>query len=138
MKKLIIATLLGVSLFSMMSATKRIQAESVPTSSEVKTIVVGEDETGNNSKSRVYQLTYKTMKITNRTMAIFDNNGLQHWHAKKVTVNGKQWWKVGENQYFKPERVAVVNTDRMSELGMSVTNYANYTDDENVSMINEF
>jgi len=136
LKKLIISTLLSLSLITV-TTVKSMQADVNENQSEIKTIVVAANKSGNNEKSRVYQLTDQKMYKTNRTMATFSNNHLNHWWGQLVEINGENWWKVGENQYFKTSRVNVINADSMKEHGLSISNYVNFNGKNGVSMIDE-
>lgn len=136
MKKLVIAAVLSFSLFSV-TTSSLVQADVQNDSSEVKTIVVSVGDDDSNNDARVYQYVNGTMRITNRTMKIANKSRITHWHGQEVKLAGKNWWKVGENQYFKPDRVEVVNTERMEQLGLSIENYANFNGKNGVSMIDE-
>jgi len=139
MKKGIISILLGMCILIMTAGSTNVNAVSVAEENigEVKTIVVADGDYGNNEKSRVYQLVGKDMRRTNRTMATFNNSGIVHWYAQEVKADGENWWKVGENQYFKPARVNVVNLNAMKEHNLTVENYANFDNKSGISMIKE-
>lgn len=134
MKKLIVALLMS---FGFTVATTINTAQADTETNEIKTIVVAADKSGNNTKARVYQLTDKKIYKTNRTMATFDKTGINHWYGQLVEINNQKWWKVGENQYFKPDRVEIVNVDFMQQHGLAIKNYVNYAVKNGVSMIKD-
>ncbi|WP_057879493.1 hypothetical protein [Companilactobacillus kimchiensis] len=137
MKKLIIAALLGISFAIVGTSNNILAVTNDSASTEIRTIVVSLDNKGDSEKQRVYQLTDNKMHKTNRTMAIHDEQTITHWYAQRVKINGENWWKVGENQYFKPLNVNVVNLENMKQHGIEVKNYANYTGSYGVSMVDE-
>mgnify|MGYP003364955210 CR=1 FL=1 len=137
MKKGIISLLMGICLISITVGNTSVHAVSKTEIGAVKTIVVADGDYGNNDPARVYQLVGKKMNKTNRTMSTFNDKGIVHWHAQEIQADGEQWWKVGENQYFKPARVNVVNLDAMKAHGLTVKNYANFDGKNGVSMIDE-
>lgn len=136
MKRLVIAVVLGFSLFSV-TTTNLAQADVQNDSNKIETIVVSIGDDDSNNDARVYQYVNGTMRVTNRTMKTTTKTRITHWYAQKVKLDGKTWWKVGENQYFKPDRVSVVDTAQMEQHGLTVENYLNYNTKNGVSMINE-
>lgn len=139
MKRLFLSVLLGLSLLMILLPIQNIQAvasEPVETA-PVKTIIVGADEMGDTSPTRVYQKVDQKMNITNRVLQTVDNNHLKHWYGQYIKFAGQSWWKVGENQYLKPERISIVNVERNQELGLAIDNYGNFNNKAGVSMIKE-
>lgn len=124
MKKIVLSLLLGLSLLSTgATVTKANAATSNQAGS--KTILIGADKNGNNKKYRVYKLKDKKMQATAKYLPTHDSKRLKNWHAQAVKVNGKTWWKVGKNQYFKSTRVHTVNVAFMKAHGQKITDYAN-------------
>lgn len=139
MKKLFLTILLGFGLITMLMPVQNVKA--IATESDeaapVKTIIVGGDEVGNSNRVRVYQKVDQRMNITNRTLSNVANHYLKHWYGQYIQFAGQHWWKVGENQYLKPNSVSIVNVERMQELGHTVSNYGNFNNKNGVSLINE-
>ncbi|MFH5811565.1 hypothetical protein [Companilactobacillus sp. FL22-1] len=139
MKKLFLPVLLGLSFLMILLPIQNIQAvaDEPVEKAPVKTIIVGADDVGNSSQVRVYQKVDQKMNITNRTLPIVANNHLKHWYGQYIKLDGQYWWKIGENQYLKPERISVVNVERNQALGLTIDNYGNFNNKTGVSMINE-
>ena len=124
MKKLIVSTLLGISLITTGTSLSEVQAATINTN-EAKTILVAADKYGNNKRYRVYKLHHKKMVATKKSIKTYTPKRLKYWHAYEVKVNGQKWWKIGKNQYFKNSRVRSINTDFMKKHGQTYNNYAN-------------
>lgn len=121
MKKLIVAMLLSMSLVAL--DTNVVLADQ--TDSQTHTIVISAPENSNSKTYRVYKKKGKKMVATKKKVAIANKKQIKHWYAKSVEVQGKNWWKIGKNRYFKDTRVEIVNVSRNEALGNKITNYAN-------------
>lgn len=120
MKKFILATLLGLTLTSV-GTVNTVFAKDTAT----ETIVVSASEKSNSNKYRIYKKRNKKMVTSGKTVKINNKKGIVHWKAKAVKINGKTWWKIGKNRYFKSTRVEVINVAKNKELGIKIANYAN-------------
>lgn len=120
MKKFILATLLGLTLISI-GTTNTAFAKGTAT----ETIVVSASEKSNSNKYKLYKKRNKKMVATGKTVKINNKKGIVHWKARAVKVNGKNWWKIGKNQYLKSTRVEVIDVAKNKELGIKISNYAN-------------
>ena len=123
MKKLIVSMLLGISLITAVSTTTT--TVNAQETSETKTILVRADKYGNNKSYRIYEIKKGKMVPAQKAFATVGTKRINHWWAQKVKIDGKTWWKIGKNDYFKPTRVSVVNTEMMAALGQKIVNYVN-------------
>lgn len=124
MKKIVLSLLLGLSLLSTGTTVTNVNA-ATSTRAESQTILIAADKNGNNKKYRVYKLKANKMQATAKHVETHDSKRLKNWHAQAVKINGKTWWKIGKNQYFKATRVHTVNVAFMKAHGQNITDYAN-------------
>jgi len=90
-----------------------------------QTIVVSAPENSDSNNYPIYKMKGKKMIKTSRSVKISNKKGIIHWKATKKMVNGRTWWKIGKNKYFKSTRVEIINMKRMKEINRKVSNYAN-------------
>ena len=124
MRKLIVTALLSIGLIIAGIQMTPIASATVDTN-KTQTILVAADKLGNNKKYRVYQLKDNKMVATKKSLATHSSKRLYNWKAQAVKIDGKTWWKIGENQYFKSNRVHKVNVEFMKKHGVTDFNYAN-------------
>lgn len=122
MKKLIVVFLLDLGLIAANNNSNLVIASSsVGNSGKTETIIVGADKLGNNKKYRVYKMKDDKMVATKKSLKTHSSKRLYNWKAQAVKVDGKNWWKIGKNQYFKSTRVNKVHVKK----GITKLNYAN-------------
>ncbi|WP_201308183.1 hypothetical protein [Companilactobacillus farciminis] len=113
MKKLIVAFLLGLGLIVANNNPNLIIASSsVGNPSKTETIIISADKLGNNKKYRVYKMKDDKMVATKKSLKTHNSKRLYNWKAQAVKVDGKNWWKIGKNQYFKSTRVNKVHVKK--------------------------
>ena len=122
MRKLIVAFFLGLGLIAANNNPNSIIASSsVENPGKTETIIIGADKLGNNGKYRVYKMKNDKMVATKKSLKTHNSKRLYNWKAQAVKVDGKKWWKIGKNQYFKSTRVNKVYVKK----GTKKINYAN-------------
>lgn len=121
MKKLIVVFLLDLGLIAANNNSNLVIASSsVGNPGKTETIIVGADKLGNNKKYRVYKMKDDKMVATKKSLKTHSSKRLYNWKAQAVKVDGKNWWKIGKNQYFKSTRVNKVHVKK----GITKLNYA--------------
>lgn len=125
MKEIILPILLGTVLV-LGGCTAKVNAES-HSSSEQKTIVISDSPTSDQDTYAVYKLSGGKMVKTSKSLKVVNSKGLRNWKATEERIDGKNWWKIGKNKYFKSDRVEVVNVKKTKEIKIDnkISNYAN-------------
>lgn len=123
MKKIILSLIFSLSLI-FFGASTNIQAKE-STSNDSQVIVISASNKSSSTKYAVYKLKNKKMVKTSKSVNISNKKGILHWKATKKVVDGKTWWKIGKNEYFKNTRVEIIDTARMKEINRKISNYAN-------------
>jgi hypothetical protein len=103
MKKVIASILLSICLIPV--GTTIVSAS---TENNTETLIIAEPVKYDSYKYKIYKMSHKKMVVA-KTIKTYNKKGMKNWKAQKVQVNGKSWWKIGKNQYFKPsQRVRTV------------------------------
>lgn len=122
MRKLIVAFLLGLGLIAANNNPNLIIASSsIENPGKTETIIIGADKLGNSKKYRVYKMKDDKMAATKKSLKTHSSKRLYNWKAQAVKVDGKNWWKIGKNQYLKSTRVNKIHVKK----GITKLNYAN-------------
>ncbi|KRK41642.1 hypothetical protein IV63_GL001333 [Companilactobacillus crustorum] len=122
MKKLIASVLLGICLIP--AGTTNLALAS--TTSNTKTLIIAEPVKYDSYRYQIYKKSHGKMFAAGNPIKTYNKKGMKNWKAQSVKINGKSWWKIGKNQYFKPsQRVKTVNVESMEQNGQKVKNYVN-------------
>ncbi|WP_125760863.1 hypothetical protein [Companilactobacillus hulinensis] len=128
MKKAIIGMVLAVT--AVLGSANVVQAaEKTYTFEATDTIVITASSKKDSKTYPVYKKAKGKMIKTGKSEKMNKGDKLQYWRANSVKMGKTDWWQIANNKYFKSDRVAVVDTARMEELGQKFDNYANYTPD---------
>ncbi len=89
-------------------------------------ILIGADPKSDSKTIGLYSKKNDKLIYTGNRVNAVKGRTTQFWKADKVTVNGKTYWQVGKNLYFKPTRIVEVDIELAKKSNEKIQNFGNY------------